>query len=56
MNLLLRARNVPGDSEAERMNNAVQMLFSAPKEALVKEETKHKRAKERKKRTEKPVT
>jgi len=36
MDLLLRARNVPGDSEAERMNNAVRMLFSAPKEAFVK--------------------
>ena len=42
--------NVPGDTEAARMDNAVRMLFSASKEAFVKEEVKRGRARERKKR------
>jgi hypothetical protein len=44
---------VPGNTEAERMDNAVRMLFSASKEAFVKQETKHKRARDRKKRAKK---
>jgi hypothetical protein len=46
----LPAPNVPGETEAERMDNAVRMLFSASKEAFVKQETKHKRARDGKKR------
>jgi hypothetical protein len=44
------APSVPGNTESERMDNAVRMLFRASKEEFVKQETKHKRAKERKKR------
>ena len=46
----LPAPNVPGETEteAERMSNAVKMLFSASKEAFVKQEMKIKRARERK--------
>jgi hypothetical protein len=46
----LPAPNVPGETEAGRMSNAVKMLFSASKEAFVKQETKHRRVRERKKR------
>jgi hypothetical protein len=45
--------DVPGSTEAERMDAAVRMLFSASKEAFVKQETKHKRARNRKKRAKK---
>jgi hypothetical protein len=40
----------PCDTDAARMDNATRMLFSASKEAFLKQETKHKGAKERKKR------
>ena len=49
----LPAPNVPGETEAARMDNAVRLLFSASKEAFVKQETKHKKARERKKRAKK---
>ena len=49
----LPAPNVPGETEAERMSNAVRMLFSASKEAFAKEEVKRGRARERKKRAKK---
>ena len=45
-----RPQTLPVTPKAARMDNAVRMLFSASKEAFVKEETKHKRARERKKR------
>jgi hypothetical protein len=45
--------NVPGEAEAERMDNAVRMLFSASKEDFNKQEAKHKKAKDRKKRARK---
>ena len=35
--------NVPGETEAARMDNAVKMLFSASKAEFQKQETKHKR-------------
>ena len=44
---------VPGDTEAERMKNALRMLFSVPKEAYLKEEARLKRARNRK-REKKP--
>jgi hypothetical protein len=47
------APSVPGNTEAERMDNAIRMLFRASKEEFVKQETKHKRTKERKKRAKK---
>jgi hypothetical protein len=49
------APDVPGDAEAARMDNAVRMHFSASKEAFVKQETKHKKARDRK-RQAKEVT
>jgi len=50
----LPAPNVPGDTESARMDNAVRMLFSASKEAFVKQETKHKKARERKRAKKTP--
>jgi len=50
---LLPPPNVPGDTDAARMDNAVRMLFSASKTEFVKQETKHKRARDRK-RAKKP--
>jgi hypothetical protein len=43
------APSVQGNTEAARMDNAVRMLFSASKTEFVKQETKHKKARERKK-------
>ncbi len=47
---------LPGNTEAERMDNAVRMLFSASKEAFAKEEVKRGRARERKKREKRSKT
>jgi hypothetical protein len=44
---------VPGNTEAERMDNAVRKLFTVSKEDYLKEEARRKRAKERKKRVKK---
>jgi hypothetical protein len=49
------APNVPGNTEAERMDNAVRKIFTVSKEDLLKEEAKWKRARERKKRAKKPA-
>ncbi|SPE42738.1 hypothetical protein SBA3_670018 [Candidatus Sulfopaludibacter sp. SbA3] len=38
---------VPGNTEWERFDNAVGMLLSAPKQALVKQEKKLKRRREK---------
>jgi hypothetical protein len=38
---------VPGNTEAERMKNALRMMFSVPKEAYLKEEARLKRAREK---------
>ena len=47
------APHVPGNTEAERMNNAVKKFLSVPKEAYLKEEKRLKQLRERrKKRTE----
>jgi hypothetical protein len=40
---------VPGDTEAERFDNAVRKLFMVPKEAYLKEEARLKKLRERKK-------
>ncbi len=45
---------VPGNTEAERMDNAVRKMFSVSKEALLKHEAKEARTRERKKRAKKP--
>ena len=36
---------VPGNTEFERFDNAAKMMFSVPKEALVKAEALHRKAK-----------
>ncbi len=46
----LPAPNVPGNTEAERFDNAVRKMFSVSKEELLKREAKWKRAQARKKR------
>ncbi len=35
---------VPGNTEAERMSNAVRKMFSVPKEVILKAESKWQRA------------
>jgi hypothetical protein len=50
------APHVPGNTEAERMSNAVKKLFSVSKEAYLKEEERLKRARARKKRAKKPAS
>ena len=50
----LPAPDVPGDSEAERMDNAVRKFLSVSKDDLLKEEKKWKRSKARKKLAKKP--
>ena len=42
------APQVPGDTDAERMKNALRMMFSVPKEAYLREEARLKRARDRK--------
>ncbi len=46
----LPAPHVPGDTEAERMSNAVRRMFSVSKEELQRREAKWKRGQVRKKR------
>jgi hypothetical protein len=46
----LPAPHVPGNTDAERMDNAVRALFSVSKDDLLKAEAKEKRARARKKR------
>jgi hypothetical protein len=46
----LPAPSVPGNTEFERFDNAVTKFLSVPKSAFLKQETKLKRAKTRKKR------
>jgi len=41
------APQVPGDTEAERMDNAIRKLFSVSKDAYLKEEARLKRARDR---------
>lgn len=49
----LPAPNVPGNTEAERMSNALRMVLSVSKKDLLKKEAGEKRARE-KKREKKP--
>jgi len=49
----LPAPDVPGTTEAERMSNAVNRMFSVSKEELAKREAKWKRAQMRKKQAKK---
>ena len=50
----LPAPNVPGNTEAERFDNAVRKIFSVSKEEVLKREAKWKRARARKKRDKQP--
>lgn len=42
------APNVPGNTEAERFDNALRTIFRVPKAAVLKEEAKQKRARQKK--------
>jgi hypothetical protein len=44
----LPAPNVPGNTDAERMDYAVRKMFSVSKEAVLKEEAKQARARAKK--------
>jgi hypothetical protein len=44
---------VPGETEAERMKNALRMMFSVPKEAYLREEARLKQARYRKRTVKK---
>ena len=43
------APSVPGNTDAERMSNALRHVLTVPKEAILKAEAKLKDAKEKKK-------
>lgn len=47
------APNVPGNTEAERFDNAVRKVFSVSKEAYLKEEARLKKLRARKRRAKK---
>jgi hypothetical protein len=49
----LPAPHVPGNTEAEKFDNAVRKMFSVSKEELLKREAKWKRARTRKKQAKK---
>ena len=51
----LPAPPVPGNTEAERFDNAVRKMFSVSKDALLKEEAKQKRTREPAKPAKKPA-
>jgi len=42
--------NVPGNTEAERFDNALRKVFSVPKEAYLKEESRLAKLRARRKR------
>jgi hypothetical protein len=44
----LPAPNVPGNTDAQRMSNALRMVLTVSKSDLLKKEARLKRAKERK--------
>ena len=46
---------VPGSTDAERMKNALRIMFSVPKEAYLKEEARLKRARARKRARKRPA-
>ena len=48
------APNVPGNTEAERFDNAVRKLLTVSKEDYLKEEARLKKLRDRKKPTKKP--
>lgn len=50
----LPAPDVPGNTEAERMSNALRMVLTVSKEELLKEEARQKRKRD-KRRAKKPA-
>ena len=46
--------HIPGNTEAEKFDNAVRKMFSVSKADFQKEEAKYQRKKARKKTTKKP--
>jgi len=42
------APRVPGNTDAERMDNALRMVLKVPKEAILREEAKQKRRRQKK--------
>jgi hypothetical protein len=46
---------IPGNTEAERMDNAVRKMFTVSKDDLAKREATWKRGQARKKRAKKPT-
>jgi hypothetical protein len=51
----LPAPHVPGNTEAERFDNAVRKMFTVSKADYLKEEARLKGARDRKKRAKRPV-
>jgi hypothetical protein len=47
--------NAPGETGAERMDNAVRKLFTVSKDAYLKKESRLKRARGRKQRAKTPA-
>ena len=47
---------VPGNTEAERMDNALRKVFSVPAEAVQKERARMERARAKRKLAKKPVS
>jgi hypothetical protein len=56
MNKSLPAPNVPGNTDAERMSNALSMVLRVSKADLLKEEARLKRASEKKRAAKKPAS
>jgi hypothetical protein len=54
MNKPLPVPNVPGNTDAERMDNALRKVLTVSKADLLREEAKWKRRRTRKKRAAKP--
>jgi hypothetical protein len=50
------APNVPGNTDAERMSNALSMVLKVSKADLLKEEARLKRASEKKRAAKKPAS
>jgi hypothetical protein len=50
----LPAPSVPGSTDAERMSNALRMVLTVPKAALLKKEAQIKRANDKKREAKKP--
>jgi hypothetical protein len=50
----LPAPSVPGNTEAERFDNAVRKIFTVSKEDVLKREAKWKRARAKKRQAKKP--